>query len=55
MTYACKLKNFSGEILENSCHVHGCLGANTHLVLGVLLQEALNTAARELEVEGIQG
>ena len=49
MTYACELENFSCEVLEDGGNVDGRLGADTHLVLRVLLQEALDTTAGELE------
>jgi hypothetical protein len=48
-TYACKFEDFSGEILENSGNIDGCLGANAHLVLSVVLQESLDTTAGELQ------
>lgn len=48
MTHACKLQDFGCQIFEHCCHIDGCLGAYAHLVLGVLLQETLDTAAREL-------
>ena len=47
-TYACELEHLGGEILQNCGDIDGCLGADTHLVLGVLLQETLDTAAGEL-------
>ncbi len=47
-TYARKLEDFGGEILENSSNVDGCLGADAHLVLAVVLQESLDTTAGEL-------
>lgn len=46
---ACKLEDFSSQVLENGCDIDGSLGTNAHLVLGVLLEETLNTAARELK------
>lgn len=48
MTHACELENFGGKILEDSGNVDGSLGANTHLVLGVRLEETLDTTAGEL-------
>lgn len=50
MTHACELENLSSEILEDGGNVDGSLGANTHLVLGVCLEETLDTTAGELEV-----
>jgi len=47
-TYSCKLEDFGSEVLQHSGHIHGRLGADTHLVLCVLLQETLDTAAGEL-------
>lgn len=47
-TYACQLKYLSSQVLEDGRHVHRSLGANAHLVLGVGLEETLNTAAGEL-------
>lgn len=48
-TYACQLEDFGSQILEDSGHIHGGLGADTHLVLGVGLEETLDTTAGELE------
>lgn len=50
MTHACELENLSSEIFEDGGNVDGGLGANTHLVLGVGLEETLDTTAGELEV-----
>jgi hypothetical protein len=50
VTYACELQNFGREILQHGCNVYSCFGANAHLVLCVLLQETLDTAAWELKV-----
>ena len=47
-TYSCKLEDLGGQIFEYSCDIDGSLGADAHLVLGVLLEEALDTTAREL-------
>jgi hypothetical protein len=49
MTYACELEDFSSQVLENSSNVDSSLGADTHLVLGVCLEETLDTTAGELE------
>jgi len=46
---SCKLQNFSGKVFKNGCDIDGGLGSNTHLVLGVVLQETLNTTAGELK------
>ena len=48
MTHSCEFENFSGQVFENCCDIDRCLGSNAHLVLGVVLQEALDTAARKL-------
>jgi hypothetical protein len=48
-TYAGQFKHLGGEILEYGGDIDSCLGANAHLVLCVLLEEALDTTARELE------
>ena len=45
-TYACKLKDFGSQILEDGGDIDSCLGTNTHLVLCVLLQETLDPAPR---------
>lgn len=46
--YTSEFKNFCGEILEDCGHVYGSFGTDTHLVLGVVLQETLDTTAWEL-------
>jgi hypothetical protein len=48
-TYACKLEHFGSEILKHSGDIDCGLCADTHLVLRVLLEEALDTATWELE------
>lgn len=48
MTHSCELEDFGGEVLEDGGNVDGSLGSNAHLVLGVILEEALNTTAWEL-------
>ena len=48
VTYSCKLEDLGGQIFEYGCDIDGSLGADAHLVLGVLLEEALDTTAREL-------
>jgi hypothetical protein len=40
----------TSAVRYSSGNVHSSLGANTHLVLGVCLEETLNTTAGELEV-----
>lgn len=50
VTHACELENLGSEILEDGGNVDGGLGANTHLVLGVCLEETLDTTAGELNV-----
>lgn len=47
-TYACKFEDFSSQVLEDGCDVDGSLCAYAHLVLGVVLEETLDTTAREL-------
>jgi hypothetical protein len=49
MTHSCELENFSSKVFEDGCNVDGCLGSNAHLVLGVVLQESLDTTAGELK------
>jgi hypothetical protein len=49
MTHSSELKDFSGQIFEDGGNVDGSLGSNAHLVLGVVLQETLDTTAWELE------
>lgn len=48
-TYSCKFKHFGRQVLEYGSNVDGSLGADAHLVLGILLEETLDTAAGELE------
>lgn len=48
MTHSCQLQDLSGQVFEHGCDIDGGLGAHAHLVLGVLLQEALDTTARKL-------
>lgn len=47
-TYACQLENFSGEVFQHSGNVDGGLGSYAHLVLGVVLEETLDTTAGKL-------
>lgn len=49
MTHACELEDLGGQVFENGGDIDGSLGANTHLVLGVCLEETLDTTAGELE------
>lgn len=44
-----KLEDFGGEVLEDRGHVDSSLRSDAHLVLGLGLQETLDTAAWELE------
>lgn len=46
---ACELEDFGSQVLENSSNVDSSLGADTHLVLGVCLEETLDTTAGELK------
>jgi hypothetical protein len=48
VTHSCELEDFGGEIFEDGGNVNSCLGSNSHLVLCVVLQEALDTTAGEL-------
>ena len=52
VTHSCELENFGGEVFKDCGHVDGGFGSNAHLVLGVVLQETLDTAAGELEMKG---
>lgn len=53
MTYASELKHFGSQVLENGSNVDSCLGADTHLVLGIRLEETLDTATGELEAKRV--
>ena len=48
MTHSCELENFSGKVFKNGGNIDGGLGSNAHLILGVVLQETLDTTAGEL-------
>ena len=48
MTHSCKLEDFSREVFENSGNINGSLGSYSHLILCVVLQKALHTAAGKL-------
>jgi len=48
MTHSCELENFSREIFQDGGHIDGGLGSDAHLILGVVLQETLDTTAWEL-------
>lgn len=48
MTHACELEDFGSQVLENGGNVNGSLGADAHLVLGVGLEETLDTTTWEL-------
>jgi hypothetical protein len=43
-----ELKDFGGEVLEDSGDVNGGFGANAHFVLGLRFEETLDATAREL-------
>jgi hypothetical protein len=47
-TYPGKFKHFGGQVLEYGSNVNSCLGADAHLILGVLLEKPLDAPAREL-------
>jgi hypothetical protein len=49
MTHSCEFENFGGKVFEDSCDIDCGLGSNAHLVLGVILQESLDTTTGELE------
>jgi hypothetical protein len=49
VTHSCELKNFGGEVFEDCSNVDSSLGSHAHLVLGVVLQETLDTTTRELQ------
>ena len=49
MTHSCELENFSGEVFKDGCNIDGSLRSNSHLILGVVFQETLDTTAGELE------
>lgn len=49
MTHACELEDLGSQVLENGGDIDGSLGADTHLVLGVGLEETLDTTTGELE------
>ncbi len=49
VTHSCELENFSGQVFEDGGNVDGSLGSNAHLILGVVLQETLDTTAGELK------
>lgn len=48
-TYACQLQDFGGEVLQYGSNIYSSFSADTHLVLCVLLEETLDTAAGELQ------
>lgn len=48
LTHSGELEYFGGEVLKDGGHVDGSLGSNTHLVLSIVLKEALDTSAWEL-------
>jgi len=53
VTHSCQFKNFGREVLENCGDIDCCLGSYAHLVLGVVLEETLDTAARELKIKSL--
>ena len=48
MTYSCEFEDFSGKIFEDGGNVDSGLSSNSHLVLRVVFQEALDTTTGEL-------
>lgn len=49
MAYSCELKNFRCEVFQDGCNIDCGLGSYAHFILGVVLQETLDTTARELD------
>ena len=49
MTHSCELEDFSGQVFEDGGYVDSSLGSNAHLILGVVLQETLDTTTWELK------
>jgi hypothetical protein len=49
LTHSCELENFSGQVFEDGSNVDSSFSSNAHLVLGVVLEETLDTTAWELE------
>jgi hypothetical protein len=45
---ACQFENFGGQVFQHCCDVDGSFGADAHLVLGLRLEETLDTTAGEL-------
>jgi hypothetical protein len=45
---ACKFEDFGCQVFENCCDVDGGFCTDAHLVLGLRLEETLDTAAGEL-------
>lgn len=45
---ACEFQDFGGEVLEDGSNVDGSFGADAHLVLGLRLEETLDTSAWKL-------
>lgn len=48
MTHSCEFEDFGSQVLEHGSDIDGCLGADAHFVLGVGLEETLDTTAWEL-------
>ena len=48
VTHSCKLEDFGCQIFQNGGYVDCGLGSYAHLVLGVVLEETLDTTAGEL-------
>jgi len=45
---ACQFEDFGGQVFQHCCDVDGSFGADAHLVLGLRLEETLDTTAGEL-------
>lgn len=46
--YSCQFENFGCEVLKDCCDIYRCLGSYAHLILGVVLEETLDTTTWEL-------
>jgi hypothetical protein len=49
-----ELEDFGSQVLQNCGYVYCGLCANTHLVLGVVLEETLDTTAGELKTSALR-
>lgn len=53
MTHPGKFEDFRSEIFEDGRNVDCGLGSHAHLVLGVVLQETLDTTTGELQIDTV--